>query len=101
MTNATIANVSSTPARSQNSMTNATVASVGATVSAKLLHLTYKGGSQDILVPDNVSVLTLEPGSLASLTPGAHVIVYVSESPDGKLSSSRISVGKNGSMPPV
>lgn len=100
MTNATVASVSG--ARSgQRSMTNATVAGVGASGDGKMLHLTYKGGEQRILVPPGVPVVTFEPGSLASLSPGAHVIVYATTNPDGRLAASRIGVGKNGSVPPI
>jgi len=101
MTNATVANVSKAPARSQRSMTNATVASIGAKGGGRMLHLTYKGGEQNILVPNDTPVVLLERGSIASLTPGAHVIVYATTGPDGRLAASRMSVGKNGSVPPV
>ncbi|HET7135704.1 MAG TPA: DUF5666 domain-containing protein [Casimicrobiaceae bacterium] len=101
MTNATVANVSKLPARTQGSVTNATVASVGANGGGRMLHLAYKGGEQDILVPRDTPVVLLEQGSLASLTVGAHVIVYATTGPDGRLVASRVSVGKNGSVPPV
>ena len=101
MTNATVANVSKSPARAQRSMTNATVASVGANGGERMLHLTYKGGEQDILVPSDTPVVLLEQGSVASLTPGAHVIAYATTGPDGRLVASSVSVGKNGSVPPV
>lgn len=101
MTNATVANVSKPLARAQSSMTNATVASVGANGGGRMLHLTYKGGEQDILVPGNTPVVLVEPGSVASLTRGAHVIVYATTGPDGRLVASRVSVGKDGSVPPI
>jgi hypothetical protein len=101
MTNATVTNVSRATARTPSSMTNATVGSVGANGGGRMLHLTYKGGEQDILVPGDTPIVLLEPGSVASLTPGAHVIVYATTAPDGRLAASRVSVGKNGSVPPI
>lgn len=101
MTNATVANVSKSPAPAQRSMTNATVTNVGTDGGGRRLHLTYKGGEQDILVPSSTPVVLLEQGSVASLTPGAHVIVYATSGLDGRLVASRVSVGKNGSVPPV
>jgi hypothetical protein len=66
-----------------------------------MLHLTYKGGAQDILVPDDVPVVRFARGDRAALTPGTHVIVYPTTSAGGGLVASRISVGGNGSVPPI
>jgi hypothetical protein len=33
--------------------------------------------------------------------PGAHCIVMGTEAPDGKMTATRISVGKNGLVPPM
>jgi hypothetical protein len=59
--------------RDDQTMTNATV---GATVQAakgRELTLTYEGGAQKIMVPENASVSALVPGSRAQLVPGAPV----------------------------
>ena len=40
-------------------------------------------------------------GSRGSLTPGAHVIVYAQRDTSGDLVAQRISVGANGSVPPI
>jgi uncharacterized protein DUF5666 len=101
MTNATVSRVSKAPARSRGSKTNATVASIGAEGSGRMLRLTYKGGEQNIFVPDATPVVRLESGTVASLTPGAHVIVNPTTNADGMLEASRVSVGKNGSVPPI
>jgi hypothetical protein len=101
MTNATVAEVSKSPLASRSSMTNATVASVGGNGGGRMLRLSYKGGGQNILVPSGTPVVLREQGSVLSLTPGAHVIVYATTGPDGRLAASRVSVGKNGSVPPV
>lgn len=102
MTNATVAGVSGAPAsKGRGTMTNATVENVGATGNARTLKLTYKGGEQTVLVPDKTPIVTVENGSLASLAPGAHVIVYAARDASGALAAQRISVGKNGSVPPI
>jgi hypothetical protein len=100
MTNATVSSVSSAPV-AKNSMTNATVSKVDARGGGRMLHLTYKGGAQDILVPDDVPVVRAEEGDRSALTPGAHVIVYPTTNAKGALVASRISVGANGSIPPI
>ena len=101
MTNATVAGVSGAPSKASSTMTNATVANVGAAAKGRTLKLKYKGGEQTVFVPDNVPVVTVETGSRASLTPGAHVIVYASQAPSGGMTATRVSVGKNGSVPPI
>ncbi len=58
-------------------------------------------GEHTIVVPDSVPVVTTEPGNRSSLAPGAHVIVYSAPDADGKLTATRISVGRNGSVPPI
>jgi hypothetical protein len=102
MTNATVAGVSGTPGgKGRGTMTNATVENVGAAGKARTLKLTYKGGEQTVVVPDKTPIVTVESGSRASLVPGAHVIVYAQRDANGALSAQRISVGKNGSVPPI
>lgn len=100
MTNATVSEVSSVPS-SRRTKTNATVTSVGEAGSARTMKLTYKGGEQTIVVPRGTPVVIVEPGNRNSLTAGAHVIVYATQSAGGKLAAQRISVGKNGSVPPI
>jgi Domain of unknown function (DUF5666) len=102
MTNATVANVSGAPAsKGSGTMTNATVENVGAAGKARTLKLTYKGGEQTVVVPDKTPIVMVEAGSRASLTPGAHVIVYAQRDANGGLTAQRVSVGKNGSVPPI
>jgi hypothetical protein len=54
-------------------MTNATVGTVAASSSGRELTLTYDGGSQKILVPQDASVSDLVPGKASQLVPGARV----------------------------
>jgi hypothetical protein len=100
MTNATIASMGGHEAAKGNTMTNATVASVTG-VTSKKMTLTYKGGEKVVVVPKDVPVVTVEPADRSALVPGAHVIVYAQTQPDGTLAAERVSVGKNGSTPPV
>ncbi len=100
MTNATVAGVSGARAPS-SSMTNATVANVGGAGAELKLSLTYKGGEQLIVVPRGIPIMTLGVGTASLLVPGAHVIVYGSTQPDGSIAADRISVGKDGYVPPL
>jgi hypothetical protein len=84
----------------QSTMTNGTVGAVTGT-SGKTLTVAYKGGEKTIVVPPGTPIVTYEPGSPALLVAGAHVIVMGNEAADGKISATRISVGKNGLVPPM
>ena len=103
MTNATVTNVAPVGkgGASRSTMTNATVAKVAPSGAARRITLTYKGGEKTVVVGDKVPVVMVEPGDRSMLVPGAHIIVTASRQPDGTLTSSRISVGKNGLVPPV
>lgn len=98
MTNATVktANV-----RPKSSMTNATVSGASHAGGARRLTLTYPGGTQTIVVPDDVPVVTTSNGDRSALAVGAHVIVNGERAADGSIAAARVSVGANGSVPPV
>ena len=84
----------------QSTMTNGTVGSVTGT-SGRTLTVTYKGGQQTIVVPPNAPVVTFEPGSRSMLIPGAHIILFGTRADDGEVTATRISVGKDGMVPPM
>jgi hypothetical protein len=102
MTNATVSKVQPQAARAARStMTNATVAKVGDSGGGRKLQLQYKGGEKTVLVPAGTPVVKLEPSDRSSLVPGAHVFAIVSQGPDGALTAERLTVGKNGVVPPM
>jgi hypothetical protein len=98
MTNATVASVGA--AKGGNTMTNATVASVASADGAVHWKLTYKGGEKDVVVPPGATILITEIVDRSALVPGVHAVAYVMTQPDGQLVSERVSVGKNGYVPP-
>src|SRR2546422_2655032 len=59
--------------RDDQTMTNATVDATVQAASGRELTLTYPGGAQKVLVPQNASISTLVAGSRAQLVPGAPV----------------------------
>ena len=101
MTNATVASVSPANSPSRGSMTNATVTNIDTKGSGRTLKLTYAGGEQTVVVPRGAPVVTTEMGKRSSLSAGEHVIVTAQANAGGTLVASRISVGKNGSVPPI
>jgi hypothetical protein len=84
----------------QSTMTNGTVGAVTGSV-GRTLTVSYKGGEKTVVVPPGTPIVTFEPGSTAMLVPGAHVIVFATQTGDGKVTATRIAVGKNGLVPPM
>jgi hypothetical protein len=102
MTNATVTSVAAAPKPAvRSTMTNATVSNVAAAGSARKLTLQYKGGEKTVVVGDGVPVVMVEAGDPSMLVPGTHVVVTAAKQLDGTLTTDRISVGKNGIVPPI
>ncbi|MDR3412663.1 MAG: hypothetical protein P4L87_17255 [Formivibrio sp.] len=101
MTNATVAEVSAAGRPAGNTMTNATVASITAANQQRRLTLQYKGGEKVVTLGADVPVVMLEPGDRSMLVPGAHIVVNVVRQDDGSLTTDRITIGKNGMVPPL
>jgi hypothetical protein len=81
-------------------MTNANVDTVASSVNGRTLHLSYKGGSKDVLVPENTPVVTFAPATRADLVAGKKVFVVAKEVSSG-LSATRVVVEKDGVAPPM
>ena len=83
-------------------MTNATIADVASVgQGGRRMTLKYKDGEKSIVVPEDVPIVTFEPGDKAMLVPGAHVLLTATKQPDGSLTAARVAVGKNGLVPPM
>jgi hypothetical protein len=82
-------------------MTNATVAEVAEGAKGRLLKLKYKDGEKEIDVPMAAPIVTLAPGDLSLLRPGAAVFISAMKAADGTLAASRVIAGKDGVPPPM
>jgi hypothetical protein len=98
MTNATVSKSDeSAGGKSGSTMTNATVSKVA----GRKLSLKYKDGEKTVEVPANAKVVKLEPGDKSELKKGVHLFAIASKQPDGTLRAERLTVGKNGLVPPM
>ena len=79
--------------RDDQTMTNATVGAMVQSASGRELTMTYDGGSQKIVVPENASISTLVPGNRSQLVPGAPVNLTAREEDGGRLTAISIQVG--------
>jgi hypothetical protein len=82
-------------------MTNGTVSGAVQATSGRELSLSFKGGSNKIVVPPDAPIVTFAPAERADLKPGAPVMFGATKNPDGKLAASRVTVGKDGVAPPM
>jgi hypothetical protein len=82
-------------------MTNGTVSGAVQATSGRELSLSFKGGSNKIVVPPNAPIVTFAPAERADLKPGAPVMFGATKNADGKLAASRVTVGKDGVAPPM
>ncbi|MEK9969683.1 MAG: hypothetical protein VW600_11145 [Ferrovibrio sp.] len=85
-------------------MTNALVSTVNAAKAdarGRMLTLTYAGGEKQVLVPSSVPVVAFEPGDRSLMKAGNHVLVQAVKTADGSYAADRITVGRNGMIPPM
>ena len=83
-----------------STMTNGTIGDLKV-ADGRHLTLTYQGGEQKVFVPESAPIITFEQGTRDALKPGAHLIASAKREADGALSANRVSVGKDGLIPPM
>jgi hypothetical protein len=80
--------------RDDQTMTNATVSAVVQATKGRELTLTYDGGAQKIVVPEDASISMLVPGERSHFVQGAIVNLTATPGADGQLTARRIQVSK-------
>ena len=83
-----------------SSMTNGTIGTVSAADKFSMT-VAYKGGQKKLMVPNDVPVVDLEPGSRALLKPGAHVVAFGPKTAAGTVDTKRVIIGEGGTVPPM
>ncbi|GLU33514.1 hypothetical protein WKR88_26625 [Trinickia caryophylli] len=84
-----------------STMTNADVDTVVQSTSGRDLKLSYKGGSNSIMVPAGAPVVTLVPATRAELTAGKKVFVVATPKAPGTYDGRLVVVEKDGVAPPM
>ena len=87
--------------RPNSTMTNATVAESVAGNDGHTLLVKYKDGEKKVVVGPDTPVVTYEPADKSDLKPGAKVIAFMKQLPDGSFETNRVSVGRDGLTPPM
>jgi hypothetical protein len=78
--------------RDDQTMTNATVSAMVQSAKGRELTLTYKGGSQKIVVPEGAAISMLVPGKRSQLVGGARVNLTARPDEAKRLTAVRIQV---------
>ena len=84
-----------------STMTNATVADSVVGNDGHTITVRYKDGEKKVLVTPETPVVTYVPADKADLKPGAKVIAFLKQLPDGSFETNRVSVGRDGLTPPM
>jgi len=87
--------------RPNSTMTNATVAETVAGHDGQTLMIKYKDGEKKIMVGPDTPVVTYVAADKSDLKPGAKIIAFVKQLPDGSFETNRVSVGRDGLTPPM
>jgi hypothetical protein len=87
--------------RPNSTMTNATVADSVAGVDGQTINVKYKDGEKKVVITQDTPIVTYVPGDKSELKPGAKIIAFVKQLPDGSFETPRISVGRDGLTPPM
>lgn len=85
----------------RSTMTNANLAKKVKAANGQELTLEYKGGTQKILVPDGIPVVTAVPADRSLLQPGVYVFISARVAADGSMTAARIQASKDGIRPPM
>jgi hypothetical protein len=82
-------------------MTNATVGTVDQTPNGPLVHVKFSGGESEYTIGPDVPILAPADGDISLLKPGIAVFVIAQKQADGKITSARLYVEKDGVKPPM
>jgi hypothetical protein len=81
-------------------MTNATLSGQAQVTGGNEITMKYKDGEKKILVPKGTPIVSFVPGSRADLKPGASIFTTAKMESEGKYSTGRVAVSKDGVKPP-
>jgi hypothetical protein len=82
-------------------MTNATVGTITQAPQGNVIKVSYKGTESEYTVDPTTPIFANATGDRSLLVPGAAVFVIASKQDDGKLTSTRLYVEKDGIKPPM
>jgi hypothetical protein len=84
-------------------MTNAHVQGVAKAAQGSTLSINYKGAVAQVIIDKHTSIVAPAPkaGTPADLKPGRAVFIIATKADNGALSTTNVTVEKNGVKPPM
>jgi hypothetical protein len=82
-------------------MTNATVGQITQTPAGNVVKVTYKGTESEYIIDPTTPIFTYEQGDMSLLVPGKAVFIVAPKKDDGTLTAARVTVEKDGIKPPM
>ncbi len=82
-------------------MTNGTVGKVVADPKGRMLVVAYPGGERHILVPANIPIVQIQPGTHDMVKPGVKVFIIPTKGADGAAHADTVALGVGGAAPPM
>lgn len=83
-----------------DTMTNGTVGKL-VNANGRTLTVNYNNQQKTVIVPDGTPIVTLDPGDRSLLKPGTHIVLFSAADDRGERVATRISAGKDGTVPPM
>ena len=83
-----------------STMTNAMVTAMVQVTNAREITLSYKDGSQQVVVPENVPIVMPVESDRSQLVAGEYALIFASAGTGGKLTATRVQFTKDGVRPP-
>ena len=83
-----------------STMTNGMVTAVAEAGNGHELTLSYKEGTQRVVVPAGIPIVTSQAGDRSLLVVGQYAFIAATVAADGKMTAQRLQVAKDGVSPP-
>jgi hypothetical protein len=83
-----------------STMTNGTVSAVVVAGNGRELTLAYKDGTQRVVVPADIPIVTSQAGDRSLLVVGEYAFIAATVAADGRMTAQRLQVSKDGVRPP-
>ena len=83
-----------------STMTNGMVTAMVEAGNGRELTLSYKDGTQRVVVPANIPIVAAQAGDRSLLVVGEYAFISTTAGPDGRLIATRVQVTKDGVRPP-
>jgi hypothetical protein len=83
-----------------SSMTNAPVSSIAQVGNGREVTVSYKGGTQTVIVTDSTPIVAAVEADRSALKTGEYAYIAAGMNNDGKVVATRVQVSKDGVRPP-